>query len=173
MGEYKRILLRRCNGYYTVEATFVVTICSFVLIAILYTGLYVHDLMLVESYASVYTGIRTRSSDMIENDATENDGVTPKAIGKSSDDISALIREKLESDLFIFDLLSVEIDDGLLTRKISVDYAVPVSLGFLVRAWGSDDPGKFNFEVEKYKTSKIKWDADGIKNNKNNGSIGK
>ena len=167
MEKIKQILLRRYNGYYTVEATFVVTICSFVLIAILYTGLYVHDLMLVESYASVYTGVRTRSSDiMIETEGTEYEGLSKKTTGKSSEEISGLIKEKLESDLFLFDLLSVDIDDGLLTRKISVDYTAPVSLGFLARAWGSSEPGAFCFEVENYKPSKIKWDADGIKNKK-------
>ena len=37
------------GGYYTVEAVFIVTICIWVVMALLYSGLYVHDRMVAIS----------------------------------------------------------------------------------------------------------------------------
>ena len=44
-----------CRGYYTVEATFIVTICVWMLVALCYTGFYVHDELLLESEGNEQT----------------------------------------------------------------------------------------------------------------------
>ena len=39
-------------GYFTVEATFIMTICIWVIMALLYSGLYLHDRIVVRSELS-------------------------------------------------------------------------------------------------------------------------
>ncbi|MCR4605219.1 MAG: hypothetical protein K5639_04385 [Eubacterium sp.] len=136
------------GGYYTVEATFVVTIVVVVLVAILYTGLYVHDMIMVENYSSVYIGLWARG--------TEEDSI-------SENEFREKLTELFSGSLFLMDINAVETEDELLTKKITVNYSVPVSIGFVAKAWGCADANTFSFEVEKHKPAVIKWDADAVK----------
>ena len=145
--------MKRRSGYYTVEATFIVTICIVILMAILYTGLYVHDRIIVETVAS------SQASYWIHQDEEEK---------WSEEEFVEELRTELKKKLFLFTVHHVGVDEALIIKTVNVRYQVPVSLGFLRRIWGGDDGSREeSISVSEVRPAKWKWDADAIKGEKN------
>ncbi|MEE3467547.1 MAG: hypothetical protein VZQ83_03820 [Eubacterium sp.] len=156
-----RELLRiKKGGYYTVEATFIITICIVVLMAILYTGLYVHDRLVTESVLQRQT---TRWIHQTEDEKWDDSTFKKK------------LKKELKKKLFLFSLNYVDIEDGLTKKTVKVGCDLPVSIGFLKRVWG----GKSGMKEESVRVAEIwpakwKWDADAVrgKTDKEKGSYG-
>ncbi len=145
-------LYKKGSGYYTVEATFIVTICIVILMAILYTGLYVHDRIIVETVTS------RQASFWIHQDEDEK---------WSEEEFAEELRSELGSKLFLFTVHHVGVDEMLIMKTVNVRYDVPVSLGFLKRIWsGEDGSREESIRVSEVRPAKWKWDADAIKSMK-------
>lgn len=142
-------LYKKGSGYYTVEATFIVTICIVVLMAILYTGLYVHDRIIVETVTS------KDASFWIHQDEDDK---------WSEEEFADEVKNDLLRKLFLFRVHHVGVDELLIMKTITVSYDVPVSLGFLKRIWsGRDGFREENIHITEVRPAKWKWDADAIK----------
>ena len=137
------------DGYYTVEATFVMTICIVILMAVLYTGLYVHDRMVLETVSQRVTSRWIHMTDRKKWD--EN-----------------TFREKLNTELnnklFLLPVHDIRVSNSLTSKKVSVRYSLPISLGFLKRIWGGETGEREEtVHVPDIWPAKWKWDADAIK----------
>ena len=149
----KSMLAKYGTGYYTVEATFIVTICVVILMAILYTGLYVHDRIIVETVASRQT------SCWIHQDEDEK---------WSEDGFVGELKKDLAGKLFLFSVNHVGVDETLIIKTVNIRYGIPVSLGFLRRIWGGTDGSREeSISVSEVRPAKWKWDADAVKGEKN------
>ena len=143
------LLFQKKEGYFTVEATFVVTICVVVLMAVLYTALYVHDRIVTEAVTQRQTAywIHQRKEEMADDE-----------------EFAARLREELERKLFLFSLPQVHVEDGLTTKCVRVSYTLPVSLSFLKRIWGGrDGVREESVHVTDIRPAKWKWDADAVR----------
>ena len=137
---------RKKDGYYTVEATFIVTIAIVILMAVLYTGLYVHDRIVTEAVIQRQTTRWIHQTD----DEKWSDATFKKKVKK-----------ELKNKLFLFSLKYVNIEDGLAKKTVKVGCKLPVSIGLLKRLWG----GKGGLKEESVRVAEIwpakwKWDAD-------------
>lgn len=137
------------DAYYTVEATFVVTICIWVLMALLYTGLYVHDRLVLETV----TAGQTSAWVNMDPEKKYSEGKFKKKLKKS-----------LKKKLFILPVHGVDISSGITTKKVSVRYSLPISLSLLKRIWtGEDGDTSEEAEVVDINPARIKWDADEVR----------
>ena len=137
------------SGYFTVEATFVVTICIVVLMAVLYTGFYVHDRVVTEAV------MQRQTTYWIHQ---------PEEKKWSVERYKKKLKKEISKRLFLLTLNRVNVEDGLITKTISADITLPVSLSFLKRIWG----GRNGTREETVKVMEIwparwKWDADAAK----------
>ncbi|MBO6109125.1 MAG: hypothetical protein J6P16_06965 [Eubacterium sp.] len=137
------------NGYYTVEATFIVTICITIIMAVLYTGLYVHDRMEIETISHRQL---SRWVHMKED----------KKYGE--DEFVQRLRQDLDKHLFLLAVTGTEVSDSLISTEVRVRYSLPVTFSFLRRIWGGDD-GEREEEAGVYNVypARLKWDMDAIR----------
>lgn len=143
------MMLKKCGGYFTVEATFIVTVCIVIIMGVMYTGSYVHDRLVLESVTT-----RALSAGVHALDDGKEDGK----------ELETGIINELESRLFLMRIEHVDISQGLMEINADITFALPLSLGFLKRAWmGEDDAAAESIAVSSVMPSKLKWDADGIK----------
>ena len=146
------VLCRKKCGYFTVEATFIITFCIVVLMAVLYTGLYVHDRVVTEAVLQRQT---TRWIHQTEEEKWSDEKFKKK------------VKKELKKKLFIFSLNTVSVEDGLEKKTVKVGCSIPVSFGFLKRIWGGDDGLKEeSVRVAEIWPARWKWDADAMKGNK-------
>ena len=142
----KEMLHIKKEGYYTVEATFIITIGIVVLVAVLYTGLYVHDRVVTESVLQRQT---TRWIHQTEEKKWDEEVFKKK------------LKKELKKRLFIFSLQYVDVEDGLTKKTVKVGCHLPVSFGFLKRIWGGESGLKEEtVRVAEIWPAKWKWDAD-------------
>ena len=140
------------GAYYTVEATFIVTITMILVVAVLYTGLYVHDRILAETVAERWTA-------RWEHQKEEKKYTKEVFVSK--------LKKDLSGKLFLIPVHGIDVEEGLTSISVSVRYGLPVSLPFLKRLWGGEK-GERTEEVKAARIcpAKWKWDADAIKGNK-------
>ncbi len=149
----RTIIRMKKPGYYTVEATFIVTICIVILMAILYTGLYVHDRIIIETVTS-----RQTSFWIYQNE----DGKW------NEEEFTDELKNDLDRKLFLFTVNHVDVDEMIIIKTVNVRYSIPISLGFLKRIWGGNDGARTEcISVSEVRPAKWKWDADAIKGEKN------
>ena len=138
------------NAYYTVEATFIVTISILLVMAVLYTGLYVHDRIVVETVTEQRTAIWEHQAEEKKDSESE---------------FKNKLEEDLRNKLFLVSVSGINVEDGLASITVDVGYTLPVSLSFLKRIW-ADDSGMRTEAVKAARVwpAKWKWDADVIRN---------
>ena len=156
----RELWLSKKDGYYTVEATFIVTFCIIVLMAILYTGLYVHDRVVTESTLQRQT---TRWIHQTEEKKWDEEVFKMK------------LKKELKKRLFIFSLQYVDVEDGLAKKTVKVGCRLPISIGFLKRVLGDKSGIKEeSVRVADIWPAKWKWDADAArgKSDKETGTNG-
>lgn len=138
--------LKRGGAYYTVEATFIVTIGIVVLVAILYAGFYVHDRLELESITQEKTAAWVRMPE--EN--RWSDGKFKKKLKK-----------ELKDHLYLLRVAGVSVSGKVMSKKVSVSFSLPISISFLKRVWGGDKGMRTEkVSVPLVSPLKWKWDAD-------------
>ena len=130
-----------CRGYYTVEATFIVTICVWMLVALCYNGFYVHDELLLESEGNE------------QNAAWIAEG------GKEREKWEKQLRSILQKKMFLLKISAVDAKKGLTGEKITVHYTLPVSW-LKLKQMLSGKKSSLSYEVnqENVCAAKYKWD---------------
>ena len=130
-----------CRGYYTVEATFIVTICVWMLVALCYTGFYVHDELLLESEGNEQTAAWIAEG------------------GKEREKWEKQLRSTLQKKMFLLKISDVDAKKGLTGEKITVHYTLPVSW-LKLKQMLSGKKSSLSYEVnqENVCAAKYKWD---------------
>lgn len=137
------------GGYYTVEASFIMTICIWVIMALFYSGFYVHDRMLVES---------------------EMNGVLMQHFQNGEGEIRAewqeKVKEYMEKKLFLMRVQKLEVKKSLASVDMCLVYQLPISLKRLKQIFTQGESSLiFSVSRELVKPAKYKWDYDMIKGN--------
>lgn len=129
------------------EAAFVVTICVWVLAAICFGGLYVHDRVVLESNTNEMTAAWLSEEKREEKDIwVEN------------------VRRKLDDQLFLIQVHAVETQGLLQSQRVRVRYSLPVTWLFLKKALTGGKPETvFETVREDIVPAKYMWDAGLIK----------
>ena len=146
---FAEYLTKRCAGaYYTVEATFIVTITIVLTVAVLYAGLYVHDRMVIES-------VSARWLMRWENQTTEEK--------MSKEEFTEGLRSELDGSVFMLSVYDIDVDEDLMSADVAVSYGLSLSFGFLNRIWGGENGRRIeSSSVSTIWPAKLKWDADAV-----------
>jgi hypothetical protein len=137
---------RKLKGYYTVEATFVVSICVWILVALCYSGLYLHDNLLLESETCEQTM------------AWLSDGGKKKEIWQKN------VKKRLQKKLFLMRVSAVKAESGLTDEIVSVTYKLPISWKKLKQMLtGNKQTLTCQVSTVRACAANYKWDYDVVK----------
>lgn len=137
----------KIRGVYTIEAVFVVSICIWVLIAVCYGGMYVHDRVVLETVTNEELAARLSGPDRKEE---------KKWCGE--------LKDKLQKKLFLFRILGVKEKSGMQSKKTEVRYSIPVSWNFLKKIFmGGKTELCFETVREDITPANYMWDSEIIK----------
>lgn len=135
------------GGYYTVEAVFLVTICIWVVMALIYSGLYVHDRMVVISEMNQKLAEKFQRGD-----------------GRGTSEWRDKARSAIEDKLMLLRIKKMEVNKGVLSAEMTVTYDLPVSLRGIKSLFNR---GKQEMSLtvarELVNPVKYKWDYDILK----------
>lgn len=135
------------KAYYTVEATFVVSICVWVLFALIYGGFYIHDRVILGSVTNEMTFSRFQNGQ---------ESVTEKW--------QLQVKKELEGRLFLMQIKEVKGEKGLMTVKMQVRYGLPISLDKIRKILSGGSEGTtFVTTRELVQPTVYKWDYDLLK----------
>ena len=131
------------RGAFTVEAVFVVTICIWVMMAILYGGMYAHDRVVLVSTVNEMTYSR-----LAENQK-EKTGPWKKRV-----------KSVLEGRLFLMKIQKVKEKKGLAWDTVTVQYTLPISWKFMKKVL-SGGKTKLEYKMTREVTKPVEymWDA--------------
>ncbi len=134
----------RRKGVYTVEAVFVMSICIWVLTAVCYCGLYVHDMVLLESVTNGEAAVWLSSSEP-----------------EKSVSWCEKVREKLDKKFLLIRIRGVKAHSVLAGRKIQIRYILPIS-GSLLKKIFMRGKTELVYETvrEHIVPAKNKWDRE-------------
>lgn len=132
------------SGYYTVEAVFIVTICIWVIMALAYSGLYVHDRMIVMS---------EMNQKLAEQLQRGEDKITQEWKDRA--------KESIEGRLFLMRIQKAEVKKGVASVDMTLTYELPISLQGLKSVFSDGKKYKsLSVTRELVKPTKYKWDID-------------
>ena len=125
---------------FTVEAVFVVSICIWVLVALCYGGLYVHDRAVMVSDV--------------------NSIVNRELIQRMSED-EGKSRKEINEHLYLLKIRQITKKKYLAWYKVTAEYEVPVSLPLCKKILiGNKQTGFYDTEKEQVEYARIKWDGE-------------
>ena len=134
------------KGYYTVEATFVMTICICVLMSLFYSGLYIHDRTLV----------RSEMNQSLAEQIQEGGEMTPEW--------QADVKKSIISKLFLMKVQKLEVSKGLVSVDMTVTYELPISIRKIQSIFTGGKPSvSLTVTREIVRPAEYKWDADLLK----------
>lgn len=135
----------RIRGVYTVEAVFIMSICVWVLIALCYGGIYVHDRVVLESVTNEETAAWLSSTERGEESRWRGD-----------------LEQELDKRLFLFRIRSVKVTSGWKEKKIRICYTMPVSWRLLKRIFmGNRSEAVYETSREDIVPAKHMWEMEG------------
>ena len=134
------------SGYYTVEATFVMTICIVVLMSLFYSGLYIHDRTLV----------RSEMNQSLAEQIQEGREMTPEW--------RADVKKSIISKLFLMRVQKLEVSKGLVSVDMTVTYELPISIRKIQGIFTGGKPSvSLTVTREIVRAAEYKWNADLLK----------
>lgn len=131
------------RGSYTLEATFVVTIGIWVMIAILYSGMYTHDRVILESTVNEMTYARLSAN------REEKTGQWRKRV-----------KDTLQTKLFLLRIQEVKEKKGLMWDTVTVRYTLPISWKYMKKVLAGGK-AQLEYETTREVTKPVEymWDA--------------
>lgn len=128
------------KGSFTVEAVFVVSICIWVLVALCYGGMYVHDRAVM---------------------ASDVNGIINRGLIQREDPDKGKVKEIINEHLYLLKVRQVTKKKYLTWYKVTAEYEVPVSFPLLKKIWlGNKQTGTYETEKEQVEYARIKWDGE-------------
>lgn len=135
------------GGYYTVEAVFIVTICIWVVMALLYSGLYIHDRMVVVSEMNQKLAEKFQRGD-----------------GEAALEWQDEARQSIANKLMLMRIKKIKVKKGVLSAEMTVTYDLPVSLRGIKSLFSGGRPSmSLAVARELVNPVKYKWDYDILK----------
>lgn len=138
------------NGYFTVEAVFIVTICIWVFAALVFQGLYVHDTVVMESETN------ERTAEWLSG------GKEKKETEWQTD-----MTKRLNNKLFLMKVTRVKTEEKINKVIVKAYYELPVSLPYLKKILsGGKALSAFETERERLWAAKYRWDYEALQERK-------
>lgn len=135
------------GGYFTVEATFVMTICIWVIMALLYSGLYLHDRIVV----------RSELSGTLEKSFRDGKKIFTTE-GKAD------VEKTMEKKLFLMQIKKIHFEKGMFTAEGALTYELPISLEKLKNIFMKDkESATITVKRDWLHPSQYKWNYDASK----------
>lgn len=135
------------KAYYTVEAAFVVSICVWLLFALIYGGFYIHDRVILGSVTNEMISSRFQNGREAVTEEWERN-----------------VKHELQRQLFLMQIKEVKGDKGLLDVKMQIHYSLPISLDRIRKIFlGGSKNAVFETARELVKPMEYKWDYDLLK----------
>lgn len=137
----------KVQGIYTVEAVFVMSICIWVLMAICYGGLYVHDMVVMESFTNEEAAAWLSRPDPAEKKQW-----------------CETMKKELDSRTFLIRIRSIKTKSVLQTKKVQVYFSVPVSQTLLKKIF-MEGKSELLYETAREDTQPAQsmWNRDVVK----------
>ena len=135
------------KGSYTVEAVFVMTISLWILLAILYSGMYLHDRIVLATITNERTALWLDHVDTISEKKWKKD-----------------MTEILDKQLFLIRVNEISQKKGVNCRRVKVRYNLPISWAFLRNILsGGKAQSIYKTTREDIRAVRYMWDMDIIK----------
>lgn len=127
---------------YTVEAVFVISICIWVLLALLYGSFYIHDRVILGSVTNEWTMAQFQKAETpISEEWKEN------------------VREDLEKRLFLVRINRVQAKKHAAEIKVEVHYKLPISIKNIKALFSEGDQEDCFVTVRELpRPTEYKWD---------------
>lgn len=134
----------RIKGVYTVEAVFIMSICVWVMMALCYGGMYVHDKVVLESVSNGETAAWLSSMESKEESQWKKD-----------------LKQELDKKLFLFQIRSVKVTSGWKEKKVQIRYRVPVSWKLLKKIFMENrSEAVYETSRENITPAKSMWEGE-------------
>jgi len=135
--------IRMKNANYTVEAVFVISICIWVLFALMYGSFYIHDNVILASLT------REKIAEHYEREE-----------GQITAEWENEIKKDLGKHLFLMRIEKVKAKKMPTEVKLQVEYALPVSVSGIRALFSKETKNIFTTSGECVNPMEYKWDAD-------------
>ncbi len=135
------------NANYTVEAVFVISICIWVLFALMYGSFYIHDHVILASLT------REKIAEHYEREK-----------GHITAEWESEIKKDLGQHLFLMRIEKVKAKKNLAEAKIQVEYELPISISGIKALFSKKKKDVFTATGECINPMAYKWDADLLRN---------
>lgn len=131
-------------GYYTVEATFIMAICTWIIVALCYSGLFIHDRIVIQTEANKDT-VRWLSQE---------DSVSAK-------DWEKKMKKQWDRQLWLMKVKSVKAANYLFYEKVTITCELSLSFPLLKRIL-TQNKNQIEEKVEReiVVPAKYKWDVE-------------
>lgn len=134
---------------YTVEAVFVTSICVWVLLALLYGSLYIHDRVIMGSVTNELTKSHFQAADAAVSEKWKKD-----------------VKEDLAGRLFLMKINKVEAKKGVADVSVKVFYRLPISVTNIKSLFtGKNAEEYFETTKERIQPVEYKWNYRMFKEN--------
>jgi hypothetical protein len=135
------------KGSYTVEAAFVMSICVWILMAIILCGLYVHDRVVLSTFTNEQTALWVADSG-----------------GVSATEWTGQLKSRLEDQMFFISVRSVKSTRMLNCRRVRVSYTLPDTWGLIRNILlGGKKEKVYETKRETVVPADYMWDASVVK----------
>lgn len=136
---------------YTVEAVFVISICVWVLLALLYGSFYIHDRVILGSVTNELTKKHFQAAEATVSEKWKKD-----------------VKEDLSGHLFLMKINKVEAKKSLASVKVQVFYRLPISVTNIKTLFtGKAAEERFETTKERIQPVEYKWNYRLLKDNEN------
>lgn len=134
---------------YTVEAVFVTSICVWVLLALIYGSLYIHDRTILGSVTNELTKRHFQAAEATVSEKWKKD-----------------VKEDLSKRLFLMQINKVEAKKELTCVKVKVSYRLPISVTNIKTLFtGKATEEYYETAKERVQPVEYKWDYGVLKEN--------
>lgn len=130
-------------GYYTLESTFIMSICIWILMALCYGGFYVHDRLVLESQTNGKTAQWIADEEPISASLWEEE-----------------MKKKIEKQLLLMNVKSVKAKNQVLCEKVTVICELSVSFPLLKKILAKNNQVQQEITREIIVPAKYRWDME-------------
>lgn len=131
-------------GYYTVEATFIMSVCVWIIVALCYGGFYVHDRIVLESQTNEETAQWLAAENPLSSSSWEKE-----------------MKKQWDRQLLLMSIQSVKANNKIMYEKVTVTCELAISFPLLKKILTKNKNQVLQVITrEMVVPAKYKWDME-------------
>lgn len=131
-------------GYYTVEATFIMSVCVWIIVALCYGGFYVHDRIVLESQTNEETAQWLAAENPLSSSSWEKE-----------------MKKQWDRQLLLMNIQSVKANNKIMYEKVTVTCELAISFPLLKKILTKNKNQVLQVITrEMVVPAKYKWDME-------------